>query len=319
MKWLAIINPRANHHSREDLERLSETLHRHLGADCHWTPCPNQTTDIVRRNQHYDGFIAVGGDGTVEEVVNGMAIPRHYLGIIPAGTGNGLARDLQIHNEEQAVRVLCQSRFRPLDLVEVRFRQGNSWRHLRRMISVSGLGYVEGVTEIGIRPSKRLGFWFYVFTAIVQSFRQKKFAARVRFDEGDWQQFTLKNLVVQNTQNVGSFRLFPEARLDDGKFNVLYGQLGPGLQLIEDLAIVSQTYFCEWSERRQAEKLEVELPQPRALMIDGELFDGVDAVHYRIVKKGLWCCTPNPNGGLSAGSDDLAAIAKTATEPESPQ
>jgi diacylglycerol kinase family enzyme len=314
MKWLAIINPNANHHSREALERLSEDLHRYVGADCRWTAYPKQATEIARRHQDYDGFIAVGGDGTVEDVVNGMAVDRHVLGIIPAGTGNGLARDLQIHSEEEAVRILCRERFHPLDLVEVRFRQGNSQRHLRRMISVSGLGYTEGTTTIGIRHSRRLGFWFYVLTAIAQSFRQRKFLARIRFDDGPWQQLSLKNLVVQNTQNVGHFRLFPEARLDDGKFNVLYGQLGPGRQLVEDLAIVSQTYFCQCSERRQVEKLEVELPQPRALMIDGELYDGVDAVTYDVAKRKLWCCIPKPTGSLVTRADDADRSGRTWTE-----
>ena len=87
MRWLAIINPNADHHRTDELRTLDRHL-RSVGACCSWTEYENHGRDMVR-NGHYEGYIAVGGDGTILEVVNGMAGNDCCLGIVPAGTGNG--------------------------------------------------------------------------------------------------------------------------------------------------------------------------------------------------------------------------------------
>ncbi len=82
MRWLAIINPNADHHTTEQLQSMEEML-RQVGADSLWTSYPNHTQDIVAEHPEYDGYIAIGGDGTVSEVVNAMdeqAASRNYPG-----------------------------------------------------------------------------------------------------------------------------------------------------------------------------------------------------------------------------------------------
>src|SRR5438270_573594 len=122
MKWLAIINPRSARHTHSYWQSLMEQLRRSLGADCTWTRYPGHASQIVRRAPGYDGFIATGGDGTIAEVVNGLDLAQHCLGIIPTGTGNGLARDLNLHNPAAAIRALVRERFVRVDLIETSFR-----------------------------------------------------------------------------------------------------------------------------------------------------------------------------------------------------
>src|SRR5262249_1883627 len=90
----------------------------------------------------------------------------------------------------------------------------------------------------------------------------------------------------------GHFCLFPEARLDDGRLNVLNGRLDPIRFLIEDLAILTQTYAFDWSRRRQAQVLEVELAQPATFMLDGELIENVQPVTFQVGQGKLRCCSP---------------------------
>src|SRR5437868_11740564 len=72
MKWLAIFNPRCGHHRPGELHQLSTEVRRRLGADIAWTRGRKDAARLVRHNRDYDGFIAVGGDGTISEIVNGF-------------------------------------------------------------------------------------------------------------------------------------------------------------------------------------------------------------------------------------------------------
>jgi hypothetical protein len=83
MKWLAIMNPHAGFRIRESLEELEEDLKRNIGADCLWTNS-HGATEVVLANRRYNGFIAVGGDGTICEVINGLDPKIHALRFIPA-------------------------------------------------------------------------------------------------------------------------------------------------------------------------------------------------------------------------------------------
>jgi diacylglycerol kinase (ATP) len=300
MNWLAIVNPFADHHTPQQLQDLSKDVVRRLKADCVWTQHPKHASELARQNQAYDGFIAIGGDGTIAEVINGLDHKNHCLAIIPAGTGNGLAHDLGFHDEPSALRALSRPRFEPVDLITVRYRARQTWFE-RYMISTSAMGYVAGATEIGVAPTKRWGTWFYAITAVVQCFLQKTFKVRLRLDDEPWQELVLTNLVIHNTQHVGQFRLFPEARLHDGRLDVLYGRAPILNQLLEDLGILTQTYMFQHSQRRQAERVEIELDNPCAFMVDGEVLRHVDRVSYQVAPSCLWCCTgktvteTNPN------------------------
>jgi diacylglycerol kinase (ATP) len=298
MKWLAVMNPRAGLHAREQLQGLGEDLKQHIGADWTWTNGNGAMDQVIRANSHYDGFIAVGGDGTISEVINGLDPRIHALGLIPAGTGNGLARDLNL-DTGSAFQAILRPRFAPLDLVVVRYRQRGRW-HMRKMITTSAIGYVAEITALSNHPCKRLGNWIYALGAILQPFRQEEFEIRLRLDRQPWWNLTLTNLVIQNTQYAGQFRLFPEARLDDGLVNVLAGRIRPVRQLLEDLGTLTQTYFYEPSLHFPASTVAIELSKPTTLMVDGDLYPGVDAVRYRVLKRVLRCCVAERTKKLPA-------------------
>ncbi len=290
MKWLAIINPSADHHSTGDLQALDKQLRNRVGAQCSWTEYENHGRELVRRGQ-YDGYIAVGGDGTISEVVNGMANNAGAcLGIVPAGTGNGLARDLHLRDEASALRALERPRFACLDSILMRFRQHHIWQQ-RHVICTAAIGYVVGATQIAYRNLKRAGAISHTLGAIAQSFYQKAFSARLRLDNDSWLDLPLTTLAIKNNQHIGSFRIFPEARVDDGLLDVLYGRLSTYHQLEEDLHILFQTYLFCHSTHRQARCVEVQLCQPSSLMVDGAIYAGVDALHCQIEPGRVSCCT----------------------------
>jgi diacylglycerol kinase family enzyme len=289
MKWLAIINPHADHHTPQQLDALAQELRSKIRADCVWTSYPNHARKLAQDSKEYDGIIAVGGDGTISEVINGLDGSVPHLGFIPTGTGNGLAGDLALNNEQRAVDALCRPRFKPIDLISVRFRCRGSWEE-RLLVSTSALGYVAGTAELALGPLKWCQRARYGVAAFAHAWRQTEFAARVRMDEGPWCELRLTSLAVQNTRHAGPFLLFPRARLDDGKLDVLFGRERPGAQLLEDLAILTRTFFFNMSQRKQARKLEIELRKPATLMFDGDLIADVDTLHYQVLPRRLPCC-----------------------------
>jgi diacylglycerol kinase (ATP) len=300
MRWLAIINPHADHHTVEELDALAEELKRSLSARCAWTSFPKHATVIARNSPGYEGYVAVGGDGTISETLNGLDHQPFHFGFVPAGTGNGLARDLNLLDEREALRALRHGRFTRLDLIRVRYRCREHWSS-RFLVSTAALGYVAGATRLGIGPCKKLDHLRYAVAAFLQAFRRNDFQAAVRLDGDPWQEQVFTNLVVHNTQHIGPFWLFPEARLNDGKLNVLAGRLSPLGQLVEDLGVLTRTFFFERSQRYVARHVEIILHQPIMLMLDGDLVDGVEEVQFQILPGRLLCCTGDtPTSALEA-------------------
>src|SRR5262249_23945492 len=94
-----------------------------------------------------------------------------------------------------------------------------------------------------------------------------------------------------NSQFIARFRLFPEAALNDGKVNMLYGRLKPRNQLLEDLGVLTQTYAFERARHVAARQVEVILAIPGTLMVDGDLISDVERVQFSVAPGRLGCCT----------------------------
>ena len=99
-RWLAIVNPHAGmlrHHvlGPRFLDELAARVDRVT-----FTSGPGDATHIAAAASDYDGLVAVGGDGTVAEVLSGMAHTSQRLAVLPGGTGNCLAIDLGVDAAE---------------------------------------------------------------------------------------------------------------------------------------------------------------------------------------------------------------------------
>jgi diacylglycerol kinase (ATP) len=305
VRWLAVINPRANHTPRKRLECLAQDLGHRLGARSVWTTHPGQGQDIARNSRDYDGCIVVGGDGTIAEVVNGLDLNSQRLGIVPAGTGNGLARDLGVVDFPRALRLLRREKFAPLDLIKVCYRARHV-QHERYLISTFGFGYASEIVQLAIGSLKPLGHWRYAAAASIQTWLQEEIPVRMRLDGRRWEETVVTNLLVNNTRHSGPFCVFPQASLVDGRLDLLFGRESPWSQLIEDLAILSETFFFDRSVRRQAETVELELSQPTTMMFDGELVPEVEGVQFEVVPAKLRCCAAGP--GLRVGNQESRPV-----------
>src|ERR1035438_778979 len=94
IQWLAIVNPNA--HGNRDHARLREMLNglQRIAVKTVFTRYPGHASELALEAQACGGVAAIGGDGTLFEILKGIDRKQQRIALIPAGTGNSLARDL---------------------------------------------------------------------------------------------------------------------------------------------------------------------------------------------------------------------------------
>lgn len=219
----------------------------------------------VRRR--FDLVIAAGGDGTINEVINGLAERefRPTLGVLPLGTTNDFARAVNIPRDiAKACDVLCEGIEMPIDI-------GKANSHY--FVNIAGGGKL---TELSYDvPSKLktvLGQLAYYIKGIemLPSLRPTK--VKIEYDEhtfsGDIMLF-----LVSNTNSVGGFeRIAPNARLDDGLFDLLILKETNLADFIRLASLASRGEHMNDPKviYAQASRIKVESAEKMQLNVDGE-------------------------------------------------
>lgn len=173
----------------------------------------------------FELVVAVGGDGTVNEVVTGLLrLPKPpLLAILPAGTGNDVARLLGIRSPAQALAALAGGRPAPWDVIEIDCRSADGQPVRRHAVLFGGAGFVGDVirqTTPGVKAwwGSTLSYAVGFFRALVN---YQAARLRVRGPGFEFEGPLLAALAANAPQaGGGGMRLGPGALLDDGAFNV---------------------------------------------------------------------------------------------------
>lgn len=292
MKWLAIANPAAGR--THEADRLLGRLRglRDVDAEIVHTAAPGEATRLARESTSFDGVIAIGGDGTIAEVLQGMQLGRQHLAVLPAGHGNCLARDLGVAEPSRALEALRRGTTRPVDLmgVEVGFADGRG--HRRLCASTLALGYVTDVVMFGRQRLSRLGRAAYATAAMAVV--PERFEARVAGADDDGQVRRYTGLVVNNTSHLANFRGFPDASVHDGVLDVMEQDHDWPRQLLHNFAVLAGSRAFGPIRMRQAVSERFDLGVARTLMADGELIHGVTRVAVVCLPAATPCVVGHP-------------------------
>ncbi|MGD6968241.1 diacylglycerol kinase [Rossellomorea vietnamensis] len=188
-------------------------------ASCHATICEGDATEAARTavERKYDLVVAAGGDGTLNEVVNGLAEQdyRPRLGIVPMGTTNDFARALNIPRDiGAAVDVIIKGDTIPVDIGRM-----NSSRYF---INIAGGGRLTELTyEVPSKLKTVLGQLAYYLKGVEMLPSIKATDLTIEYDgklfEGEAMLF-----LIGLTNSVGGFeKLAPDASINDGMFSLL--------------------------------------------------------------------------------------------------
>lgn len=284
MKWVAITN-RAAGRARAAQAWL-HGLRGHVACDVLATAGNGDATELARGAVGYDGLIAVGGDGTVAEILQGMDLARQQLAVFPAGHGNCLARDLGVPDGKRAMEALRAGVTRPLDLMSLEVTHADGRRQQRLCASTVAVGYVADVVVLGRGPLAALGRAAYAAAACVVP--PRRFAGSLQLDAvtrtGPW-----TGVVVNNTVHLANFPAFPDARPDDGMLDVMEQDYGWPRQLLQNLATLAHSRAYGALGLHRAARVGLRLDAPATLMVDGELLPDVIAVDVRCLPAAVRC------------------------------
>lgn len=215
MKATFIVNPISGRSSKEsivgaiagsvDMDRYEVTI-RFTAAPGHATTL---ASEAVQSGQQL--VVAVGGDGTVNEVARALVGTDAVLGIIPCGSGNGLARHLHIPmNPRKAIEILNQGQIRRIDTLTV---NGTP------CFCTAGVGYDAFVSEEYAKEPTR-GLVTYVRKAVENWFDYTPEQYLIETEEGMFSRTALAITCANANQWGNGFHVAPKASLTDGLIDV---------------------------------------------------------------------------------------------------
>jgi diacylglycerol kinase (ATP) len=167
--------------------------------------------------------VAVGGDGTLNEVVNGAAGRDVDVATIPIGTGMDFVRTYGIPRRfDDAVRVAAEGAVRTIDAGRVHYRTWAGEEAERWFANVGSVGMSGAVAQRANGMSKALGGKATFFYALTRVFLEwKNTEVTVRLDDGERQGLMHDVIVANGVWHGGGMKLAPDARPDDGLFDVV--------------------------------------------------------------------------------------------------
>jgi diacylglycerol kinase (ATP) len=287
--WLAIVNPRAG--GIRNSGRLAELMSalRRLTARTVLTLHSGHAAELARDSQSFDGVVAVGGDGTLFEILKGLDCRRQRIALIAAGRGNSLARDLGLMHHRSALAVIHWRQARTIDLMRVIVTTVDGAQSTHFSASTVALGYPAAVTQRA-RKLARLGKMSYVAAAM--AIGPSCFNAQVKYGDSAPEEVCLSGFMANNTRHVANFVAFREASLIDGRFEVMEMNAGIFKQAAHNLSALSRKGIYEPYAIKQATFVQVHLRAPQNLMMDGEIVSGVIAIDIEMLHAALACNGP---------------------------
>ena len=220
-------------------------------------------------------FIAVGGDGTSYEVVNGLfpeasAGEPPTLGFLPLGTGNSFLRDFSDRGVEHAIESLIAGRSQACDVLRLRHRDG-----VIHYINLLSVGFPADVATLRARRFSRQGELGYVISIFLGLARLRRRPFPVRADgEKEFDRRRCLFLTFNNSKFTGgTMMIAPKAEVNSGLIEyVRWGAIGR-LGLIGNLPRLYDGTHIEHprAERKAVRRVEFDLKEPVDVMVDGEV------------------------------------------------
>jgi diacylglycerol kinase family enzyme len=240
-------------------------------------------------SQAYEGVVAVGGDGTLFEILKGIDCRKQRIAVIPAGRGNSLARDLGLMRRGGLLDSIHWENARSIDLMEVRVTTADGEKTTHLSASTVAVGYPAAVAR-GARRMAWMGRASYAAAATVMG--PELFDVRIEYEGRCARELRLSGFIANNTRHLANFLAFSGADCSDGVFEVMEMDAGRVKQAMHNLSALSRWGIYEPYPSMQANSAEVCLKEPQELMIDGEILRDVVSFKIGMLPSALVCNGP---------------------------
>ncbi len=276
-RYLAIVNPaagggRCGKLAPAALERLRSAG---LSLEVRETRSPSEAAVLANAAyaEGYRNFIAVGGDGTGFEIVNGLfpaaaTDGRAALGFLPLGTGNSFLRDFTERGSDYAIEAILTRRRRPCDVIRLNHAGGSLY-----YINTLNIGFAADVATLTNRHLKHLGELGYLVGVLVSLARLRRRPFPLRAD-GERDDRRCLFLAFSNSKYTGGkMMIAPQASIDSGAIEyVHWGPIGR-FGLVRNLATLFDGSHIRHplASRRTATRIEFDIGTPVDVVVDGEV------------------------------------------------
>ncbi|WP_256010717.1 diacylglycerol/lipid kinase family protein [Desertivirga xinjiangensis] len=264
---LFIINPISGGKAKTGFPALAE---RHLDLNLFrpkykFTEYPGHAFELARDAvaNNIEIVVAVGGDGTINEVGSALESTPFFMGIIPCGSGNGLARSLKISlNNAEAIKSLNK-----LDSVLIDTACLDRWK----FFNIGGIGFDAHISHKFSNLVKR-GFKGYVKTTLYEVFSYRPQFYRIKIDGKLIETSAFMISVANSSQFGNNAHISPTASLMDGLLDVCIVKPFP----LYHFPIMGYRLFSKTSDRSRyieiikGKDIRIETDKPRVIHIDGE-------------------------------------------------
>jgi len=289
-KILFLINPISGTKKKVDLPEIINQLvdKTKYDVDVHITQYKGEATELVPKKlaEGYRRFVAVGGDGTVNEIAKALVDTDGILGIIPIGSGNGLARHLKIPiNVDKAMKLINNGNFEAIDYGRI---NGIPF------FCTCGVGFD---AHIGNRfaENKGRGFINYFKITVSDFFNYKPNKYTLKVDNRYKYRTRAFLITFANASQYGNNAyISPKADIQDGKLDIcilspfkINRAPGLGIRLFTKKIDRSSLMYTE-----QARKIVLKRKKAGVVHFDGEPFQMGKKIKIRVVSKGLHVIIP---------------------------
>ena len=229
----------------------------------------------------YNRIIAIGGDGTFNEVVNGffednqLINPDAILGFISGGTGADFIRTAQIpKNINQAIDKIVSNQIKKIDIGKVNLVSESGDNIYRYFLNASNIGLGAEVVKKVNNSSKFMGgFASFLMATISTVIEYKNQKIKLDYDSKNTENRTFSNIIIANGKYCGGgMKFLPDAKIDDGQFDVLtIGDINK-VEFVENIFKVYMGTHLKFAKIsvKKSKIIEVTSPEKVRIETDGE-------------------------------------------------
>ena len=266
---------------------------KHQGAEIVLTERTRHAFELAQAALREDCelIVAVGGDGTMNEVASALIDSPATLGLVPCGSGDGLGRHLGIHGSTtHALDVLAQGKPRLIDT-------GMADEH--PFFTAAGIGFEAEIAQRFNALHKR-GFLRYLTTS-ARAFRQWKPSRYVINHAGGRDELVVFTLAVANSDQYGNNAIIaPGALVDDGLLDLC---AIPSVNMLNAASLMTRLFTGNLDRQRgvylrRSREFTVERTSCGPLHTDGEVHDAGPKIEFRIRPSSLRILAPVERSGL---------------------
>ncbi|GIM28349.1 diacylglycerol kinase [Clostridium polyendosporum] len=286
MNHLFIINPAAGKGKGIKYAEVVREYFRHKEDPYYieFTKGPGDAERIAREYVTTNNYrvYSIGGDGTLNEVLNGIVNSSSSLAVIPSGTGNDFFRNIDASSDESLLYRTIKGKEKYIDIGKVNGRY---------FLSVASAG-IDAEVVFNSDRFKKLplfnGMSTYVAGVFYTLFKYKSFKCKISTDKGDYHKETLLLAVANGKYYGGGMKIAPLAELNDGYLDIYHiDKANPFRIIFLFPKLIKGTHeSIKEVTYSKSKKVKINSQESFLLNIDGEIFRTTEAA-FDIISDGI--------------------------------